>query len=65
MYMYPYVLIAAPIANILCNKYGYRKVTMFGGLLLFVGFGLSAFAPNLEFLYFSYSILAGEYNTYI
>ncbi|XP_077991667.1 monocarboxylate transporter 12-like [Glandiceps talaboti] len=48
-----------PIANILVKKIGYRRTVMLGGLVSSIGFLLTAFAPSLEFIYFSFGILSG------
>ncbi|XP_077977461.1 monocarboxylate transporter 12-like [Glandiceps talaboti] len=48
-----------PVANISVKKIGYRGTVVVGGILSSVGFVLSAFAPNLEFLYFSFGLLTG------
>ena len=42
-----------------CEKLGYRKVCVVGGLLIGSGFILSSYATNVYFLYFSYSLLVG------
>ncbi|XP_077985207.1 monocarboxylate transporter 12-like [Glandiceps talaboti] len=48
-----------PVANITVKKIGYRRTVVIGGILSSVGFLLSAFAPTLEFLYFSFGLLTG------
>ncbi|XP_077985948.1 monocarboxylate transporter 12-like [Glandiceps talaboti] len=48
-----------PVANITVKKIGYRCTVVIGGILSSLGFVLSAFAPNLEFLYFSFGLLTG------
>ncbi|XP_077985209.1 monocarboxylate transporter 12-like [Glandiceps talaboti] len=48
-----------PVANITVKKIGYRRTFVIGGILSSLGFLLSAFAPTLEFLYFSFGLLTG------
>ncbi|RXG69940.1 Monocarboxylate transporter 14 [Armadillidium vulgare] len=43
----------------LCNEFGWRKIAIFGGIANSLSVLLSAFAPNPEFLMFSFSILGG------
>ncbi|CAH1786785.1 unnamed protein product [Owenia fusiformis] len=47
------------IGTTLSNRFTSRKVVMAGGLFLIIGCLLSAFPPNLPYLYFSYSLIAG------
>ncbi|RXG62389.1 hypothetical protein Avbf_18503, partial [Armadillidium vulgare] len=44
----------------LCNEFGWRKIAIFGGIINSLSVLLSAFAPNPEFLMFSFSILGGK-----
>lgn len=53
-------LLAGPLASALCNRFSCRTVVMAGGVVLCAGVLISAFAPNLEFLYFSYSFIGGK-----
>jgi len=46
--------------NLICNKFGHRRVTVVGGLLMNTGFVLSTFAKELWVLYFTYGILIGR-----
>ncbi|XP_077991810.1 monocarboxylate transporter 12-like [Glandiceps talaboti] len=48
-----------PIANISVKKIGYRGTVILGGLVSSIGFLLTAFAPSLEFIYFSFGGLVG------
>ncbi|KAB7504479.1 Monocarboxylate transporter 12-B [Armadillidium nasatum] len=43
----------------LCDEFGWRKVAMFGGITNSISVILSAFAPNPEYLFFSFSLLGG------
>lgn len=52
-------LAMAPIASMLCQKFNCRLVTIGGAILCFLGMTLSSFAPNLEFLFFTFGILTG------
>ncbi|MPC39063.1 Monocarboxylate transporter 13 [Portunus trituberculatus] len=44
----------------LVEEFGWRKVIFASGLLSSLGMTLSAFTTSADFLFFSYSILAGE-----
>ena len=44
----------------LVEEYGWRKVTLVMSLMRSLGLALSAFAPSAYFLFFSYTIFAGE-----
>ncbi|XP_077991668.1 monocarboxylate transporter 12-like [Glandiceps talaboti] len=48
-----------PIANMSVKKIGYRCTVILGGLVSSIGFLLTAFAPSLEFIYFSFGVLIG------
>ena len=50
-----------PVATALSNRFGVKTVTFIGGLLVGLGVAISAFAPNTEFLFFSYSFCTGIY----
>ncbi|KAK2191869.1 hypothetical protein NP493_44g13033 [Ridgeia piscesae] len=52
-------LLSAMPVNLICNKFGHRRVTVVGGLLMNTGFVLSTFAKELWVLYFTYGILIG------
>lgn len=41
-------------------NFGARPVTIFSGVMVSGGLMLSAFAPNVQFLIFSYGIVVGE-----
>ena len=53
-------IFTGPLASALCNRFTCRTVVMAGGVLLCVGVLVSGFAPSLEFLYFSYSLIGGK-----
>ena len=53
-------IFTGPLASALCNRFTCRTVVMVGGVLLCVGVLVSGFAPSLEFLYFSYSLIGGK-----
>ena len=62
---YVFFSFIGPVAGALTNKFGFRFVAILGAFLEALGVFLSAFTPNLEFLYFSVGILIGElYSTY-
>ncbi|WAR31082.1 MOT12-like protein [Mya arenaria] len=50
---------SGPVATAMCNRWSCRSVVLLGSVLCFIGIVISAFAPNIEFLYFSYSIVGG------
>uniref|UniRef100_A0A1A8PUH2 Solute carrier family 16 (Monocarboxylic acid transporters), member 9a n=1 Tax=Nothobranchius pienaari TaxID=704102 RepID=A0A1A8PUH2_9TELE len=52
-------LIASPVCSICVDNFGARPVTIFSGLMVAGGLMLSAFAPNVQFLIFSYGIVVG------
>nr|XP_023695178.1 monocarboxylate transporter 9-like isoform X1 [Paramormyrops kingsleyae]XP_023695185.1 monocarboxylate transporter 9-like isoform X1 [Paramormyrops kingsleyae]XP_023695192.1 monocarboxylate transporter 9-like isoform X1 [Paramormyrops kingsleyae] len=52
-------LIASPICSACVMNFGARPVTIFSGVMVAGGFMLSAFAPNVQFLIFSYGIVLG------
>ncbi|XP_048865142.1 monocarboxylate transporter 9-like isoform X2 [Brienomyrus brachyistius] len=52
-------LIASPICSACVMNFGARPVTIFSGVMVAGGFMLSAFAPNVQFLIFSYGIVVG------
>lgn len=54
-----FLLMLGPIASALCHRFSCRTVVFWGTVLTVLGQILSAFAPNIEFLYFSYSIVGG------
>ncbi|XP_076600026.1 monocarboxylate transporter 9-like [Chaetodon auriga] len=52
-------LIASPICSACVDNFGARPVTFFSGVMVAGGLMLSAFAPNVQFLIFSYGIVVG------
>ncbi|KAF5900645.1 monocarboxylate transporter 9, partial [Clarias magur] len=52
-------LIASPICSACVVNFGARPVTIFSGVMISGGLMLSAFAPNVHFLMFSYGIVVG------
>ncbi|MEQ2239819.1 hypothetical protein ILYODFUR_008505 [Ilyodon furcidens] len=52
-------LIASPICSACVDNFGARPVTIFSGVMVAGGLMLSAFAPNIQFLIFSYGIVVG------
>ncbi|KAL8596012.1 hypothetical protein ACOMHN_018324 [Nucella lapillus] len=51
--------LTAPIAATVINRVGCRISCIAGGLLCFVGFLASAFAPSISWLFVTYGLLAG------
>ncbi|CAK9300426.1 unnamed protein product [Gordionus sp. m RMFG-2023] len=56
---YAVPLLAGPIASILVDTYGCRKMTIVGGLISFVGFGASVFVRRIEALYVTMGLVTG------
>ncbi|XP_076834186.1 monocarboxylate transporter 9a [Brachyhypopomus gauderio] len=52
-------LIASPLCSVCVDSFGARPVTIFSGVMVAGGLMLSAFAPNVSFLIFSYGIVGG------
>ncbi|CAL8362556.1 unnamed protein product [Boreogadus saida] len=52
-------LIASPVCSACVDNFGARPVTIFSGVMVAGGMMLSAFAPNVQFLFFSYGIVVG------
>lgn len=52
-------LLSGPIASFLTDRYGCRRVTIFGSILAAVGFVISAFVENMETLFLTFGIMAG------
>ncbi|XP_061915105.1 monocarboxylate transporter 9b [Entelurus aequoreus] len=52
-------LIASPICSACVDNFGARPVTVFSGVMVAGGLMLSAFAPSVHFLIFSYGIVVG------
>ncbi|CAL1577665.1 unnamed protein product [Knipowitschia caucasica] len=52
-------LIASPVCSVCVENFGARPVTVFSGVMVAGGLMLSAFAPNVQFLIFSYGIVVG------
>ncbi|XP_074655968.1 monocarboxylate transporter 12-B-like [Tubulanus polymorphus] len=52
-------LIAGPLASALITRYGCRWVCMAGGVLTSLGFIISFFAVNIDYLCFSFGLLSG------
>ncbi|KAG7462922.1 hypothetical protein MATL_G00189860 [Megalops atlanticus] len=52
-------LIASPVCSACVSNFGARPVTIFSGVMVAGGLMLSAFAPNVQFLIFSYGVVVG------
>lgn len=52
-------LLSGPVASFLTDRYGCRRVTVFGSLLAALGFVISAFVDNMETLFLTFGIMAG------
>ncbi|KAK1793683.1 hypothetical protein P4O66_011446, partial [Electrophorus voltai] len=49
----------SPLCSVCVDSFGARPVTIFSGVMVAGGLMLSAFAPNVSFLIFSYGIVGG------
>lgn len=54
-----------PICSACVVNFGARPVTIFSGVMISGGLMLSAFAPNVHFLMFSYGIVVGRSCVYV
>ncbi|XP_063048237.1 monocarboxylate transporter 9a [Engraulis encrasicolus] len=52
-------LLTSPICSACVESFGARPVTIFSGVMVAGGMMLSAFAPNISFLIFSYGVVVG------
>ncbi|XP_016973674.1 monocarboxylate transporter 12 [Drosophila rhopaloa] len=52
-------LMAGPFVSALANRFGFRPVTIAGAILASICFGLSYFAPSVEYLFIIYGVLGG------
>lgn len=52
-------MLCGPIASIITNRFGYRKATILGGCVAFVGFFASSYANSLEVLCVTFGCIAG------
>ncbi|CAH1972935.1 unnamed protein product [Acanthoscelides obtectus] len=54
-----FYLITGPFASAVANKYGFRSVAMFGGVLGAAAFAISHFADSVTFLCVTYGVIGG------
>ncbi|CAD0201865.1 unnamed protein product [Chrysodeixis includens] len=52
-------LLGGPFVSALANKYGFRKVTIFGSIVSTISFASCYYAPNIEYLYIVYGCIGG------
>lgn len=52
-------LLSGPIASFLTDRYGCRRMTIFGSILAAIGFIISSFVDNMETLFLTFGIMAG------
>ncbi|XP_068145010.1 monocarboxylate transporter 14 isoform X2 [Drosophila tropicalis] len=52
-------LMAGPFVSALANRFGFRPVTVAGAIFGSLCFGLSYYAPSVEYLFFIYGVLGG------
>ncbi len=53
-------LSVGPVCSACVDNFGARPVTVFSGVMVAGGLMLSAFAPSVSFLIFSYGIVVGK-----
>nr|CAH7732350.1 unnamed protein product [Callosobruchus chinensis] len=54
-----FYLITGPFASAVANRYGFRSVAMFGGVLGAAAFAISHFANSVTFLCVTYGVIGG------
>ncbi|KAK3092080.1 hypothetical protein FSP39_025025 [Pinctada imbricata] len=52
-------LLCGPVASFVTNRYGFRKASIVGGIIAFVGLFTSVFAPSVEILCITYGVIGG------
>ena len=55
------MIFAGPIVSALLVTYGAPMVVIIGPLLITIGTLLSAYAPNISYIYLTYSVIIGMY----
>lgn len=53
--------VALPVLLFFMNKIGARTLVFIGSLTISIGYGISSLAPNVDFLFFSISVVVGEF----
>ncbi|XP_074658123.1 monocarboxylate transporter 12-like [Tubulanus polymorphus] len=51
--------LSGPVSGIMCDRLGYRIVTIISGIAAGTGLILSAFAPNIQWLILTYGLISG------
>ena len=59
MSYFEFICISAPVSTALANRFTTKLVAVLGGIVFGLSRIISAFAPSLEVLVFSYGILGG------
>lgn len=52
-------LLAGPVLSNLVDKYGCRRMTIIGGLIAGIGFGLASISTSVEMLYLTFGLISG------
>lgn len=52
--------VTGPAVSVLANRFGCKRVTIFGSVLASIGFILSYFANDIKVLYLTFGVLGGE-----
>ena len=56
-----YLTFSAPVAGAMCQRFGCRSVSIFGGLICTIATLAAAFSPNVPFL-FTMMCLSGKHS---
>lgn len=52
-------MLSGPVASFMTDRFGCRKVAMFGAILAAIGFGASAFVDSMVVLFFTFGVFSG------
>ncbi|KAK3584343.1 hypothetical protein CHS0354_006334 [Potamilus streckersoni] len=57
-----FMLGLGPFSNALCQRFSFRLITFFGGILLGVGYVSTAFVPKMELMNLTFGVITGQFN---
>lgn len=60
-----YCIVSVPLLLFGISRFSIRKSVAVGSIMIAVGYGISAFAPKVDFLYFSLSIVVGSGSAFL
>ncbi|XP_052092439.1 monocarboxylate transporter 9-like [Mytilus californianus] len=52
-------LTLGPVVGVMCHRFSFRSVVIWGGFILVFALIISGFAPNIYFLFVSYGVIGG------